>query len=407
MKKVSLILTCLVSISLLFFPALQAKVDGDTIVFGSAVSITGKYSVNGKHTKNGYDLAIKRFNERGGVEIKGKKYKLDIIYYDDESTAATAAKLAERLIRQDEIEFVLGPYSSGLTAAMAPITEKYKITMIEANGASSSLFTKGYKYLFALLTVADLYLAPAVDMLVLQAKKDGIRTRDLKAAMAFENDPFSLSVRSGVVAALKKAKIKVVVDEKLPPSLEDMSAILTKVKVFKPNLLVVSGHAKGAATAVRQLKEFNVKVPMLAMTHCDSAAIEKNYPDSAEGTLCARQWSKELTYSDDDKLFGNGLDFVEIFQKEYGYEPPYQAAESAAAVQVWVDALKRSKSFKSKDVRNAVAKTKMQTFYGNVKFDKQGRNIAKPMVLAQIQDGEYKVVSPPDWAQAEFKHPRQ
>ena len=84
------------------FPA-SAKVEGDVIVLGSVVSFTGKYSTSGTHTKNGYDLAVKRINEAGGVKVGGKSYKFRIKYYDDKSKSADAAKLAERLIRQDGI----------------------------------------------------------------------------------------------------------------------------------------------------------------------------------------------------------------------------------------------------------------------------------------------------------------
>ena len=81
------------------------------------------------------------------VKVGGKTYKFEIIYYDDESNPKRAAQLAERLIKQDGVEYMLGPYSSGLTKAIAPVTEKYGVPMVEANGASRSLFTKGYKYL--------------------------------------------------------------------------------------------------------------------------------------------------------------------------------------------------------------------------------------------------------------------
>ena len=125
----------------------------DTIVLGSAISFTGKYSTNGIHASNGYNLAVKRINESGGVHVGGKAYKLKIQYYDDESTPARTAQLLERLIKQDGVKFLLGPYSSATTKAAAPVTEKYKIPMVEAEGASRSLFTQGYKYLFAVLCV--------------------------------------------------------------------------------------------------------------------------------------------------------------------------------------------------------------------------------------------------------------
>ena len=76
----------------------QAKVVGNKIILGSAISFTGKYSSNGIHASNGYNLGIKRVNEMGGVKVGGKTYLLEVKYYDDESTPARGAQLAERLI---------------------------------------------------------------------------------------------------------------------------------------------------------------------------------------------------------------------------------------------------------------------------------------------------------------------
>ncbi|MBO6481721.1 MAG: ABC transporter substrate-binding protein, partial [Pelagibacteraceae bacterium] len=158
MNKISKLLVTILSAIALAFTSVSssfAKVEGEYIVLGAAVSLTGKYSTNGKHTQNGYNLAVERINSKGGVKVGGKSYKFEIIYYDDESNSKRAAQLAERLIKQDGIKYMLGPYSSGLTKAMAPVTEENKIPMVEANGASRSLFTKGYKYLFAVLSPAN------------------------------------------------------------------------------------------------------------------------------------------------------------------------------------------------------------------------------------------------------------
>ena len=92
--------------------------------------------------KNGYNMAVKRINDMGGVTVGGKSYKFDIIYYDDESDSSRAAQLAERLIKQDGVHYMLGPYSSGFTKSNGAITEENQIPMVEANGASRSLFTK-------------------------------------------------------------------------------------------------------------------------------------------------------------------------------------------------------------------------------------------------------------------------
>ena len=405
MNKISKLLVTILSAIALAFTSISssfAKVEDGYIVLGAAVSLTGKYSTNGKHTQNGYNLAVDRINSKGGVTVGGKSYKFEIIYYDDESNSKRAAQLAERLIKQDGIKYMLGPYSSGLTKAMAPVTEENKIPMVEANGASRSLFTKGYKYLFAVLSPANQYLEVAIDLAV---EKNG--GKPVKIAMAFEQDAFSQDVRLGIVDAAKRTGSKIIIDDKLPKELNDMAATLAKVKATKPDVLVVSGHSKGALTAIRQIAEMKVDVPMLAMTHCDASKLAKQHGKKSEYALCAAQWHKTLSYK--DKFFGNGKKFDKDFTAEYGYAPPYQAAESAAALLVWKSAFESANSFDTEKLRDALAKTDMQTFYGNIKFGSGGQNTAKPMVLFQVRckgdTCENKVVAPTKWASAKLVHP--
>jgi branched-chain amino acid transport system substrate-binding protein len=398
MKSLKFITTLISSILILFATTSLsfAKVVGDTIVLGSAISLTGKYATNGEHTQRGYDLGVKIINEAGGVKVGGKTYKLDVKYYDDESNSAKAAALAQRLIEQDGIQYMLGPYGSGLTIAIAPVTEKFGVPMVEANGASRALFTKGYKYLFAVLNSADQYLNSAVDLMA--DKKKGATV-----ALAFEQDSFSLDVKLGVMERIKANGMKVVIDDALPKELNDMTATLQKVKALKPDLLIVSGHSKGAMTAIKQMNDLKVDVNMLAMTHCDAAAINKNLGGGGDYTLCAAQWHKSLSYK--DNYFGSGLDYAKLFESIYKYDPPYQAAESSAALLVYKEAFERANSFDKDKVRDALAKTDMQTFYGGIKFNDAGQNTSKPMVLFQVQDGKNNVVAPIKWAEAKLIYP--
>ena len=380
----------------------------DYITLGSAISLTGKYSTNGLHAQNGYDFAIKKINDAGGVKVGDKMYKLKVIYYDDESTPARGAQLAERLIAQDGVQYMLGPYSSGLTKAIAPVTEKYQIPMVEAEGASRSLFNKGYKYLFAVLSTSEQYLASAIDLAAGMAEKEGKSPSDVKIAMAFENDPFSLDVRAGVADDAAKYGMQIVVDDKLPRDLSDMSATLTKVKALQPDLLVVSGHSKGAATAVRQIGEMGISVPMIAVTHCEAADVTGKFGDTANGLLCSTQWAETLTYKDD--FFGSAAEYNAEFKAAYpeyaDKKVPYQTAQASAAVWVFKDAFERAGTLDKEALRDAIAETDLMTFYGGIKFSENGNNIAKPMVLRQIQDGQYNVVAPPEFASHELQWPR-
>jgi branched-chain amino acid transport system substrate-binding protein len=386
--------------------AFSGTASADTITLGASISLTGKYSTAGGHTKNGYDLAIKKINDAGGIQFGGKTHMLELKIYDDESTPARAAELAERLIQRDNVKLMLGPYSSGLTKAIAPVTEKHGIPMVEGNGASRALFNQGYKYLFAVLSTSEQYLQEAVNLLAEKAKAEGRDLSTLKIAVATENDPFSQDIRVGIIDDANRYGMQVVVDDKLPRELSDMSSTLTKVKALKPDLLVTSGHSKGAVLAVKQMAEMQVNVPMHAMTHCESAKVHdmEKFGNNADYILCAGQWAPTLTYS--DFLFGSAGDYAKEFESVYGYVPPYQAAESSAAVMVFADALKRAGSAETDAVRDALAATDITTFYGKIKFDDTGKNIAKPMVLRQIKDGKYNLVAPTNWADSELIYPR-
>ena len=373
-------------------PAL-AKVEGDTITLGSALSFTGKYATNGIHTQRGYDFAVDRINSTGGVKVGGKSYKLTVKYYDDESTPARGAQLAERLIQQDGVDYMLGPYSSGMTKAIAPVSEKFGVPMIEAEGASRSLFTQGYKYLFAVLSTTDLYLPGAVHFAADQKKSIGKSPSDTKVAMAFEGDPFSMDIRAGLVELIKDYGMKIVIDDQLPADLSDMSTTLTKVKALKPDILIVSGHSKGAATAARQIDEMKINVPIIAMTHCESAKVHEKFPNASTGFLCPTQWVPDIDKK--DAMFGTAAQWNEDFKKahpEYS-SVPYQSAQASAAVYVWKEAFEAANSFDKDVVRDAIAGVEMETFYGDVKFGPDGNNVAKPMFLRQIgSDGSYSLV---------------
>lgn len=407
MKKLSVLSILMATASLLFSQASLAMCG--EIHLGSAISLTGKYATNGIHAKNGYVYAIQKIKEAGGVNVDGKCYNFKVTYYDDESKGDRGATLAERLISQDKVQYMLGPYSSGLTKAIAPVTEKHKIPMVEAEGASRSLFNKGYKYLFAVLSTSEQYLASAVTLAAEMAEKQGKKPSSVKVAVAVENDPFSLDIRAGVLEDAKRYGMKAVIDEQLPRDLSDMSAILTKVKLLKPDLLIVSGHSKGAATAVRQIGEQNIKVPMIAMTHCEAADVTGKFGATANDILCSTQWAETLAYK--DPLFGSASEYEMGFKKAYpeyaSKKVPYQTAQATAAVYVFKDAFERAGSLDKDKLRDALAATDMQTFYGGIKFSDAGNNIAKPMVLRQIQNGKYNVVAPSAFASHKLNWPRK
>ena len=116
-------------------PDTAAGADGEKIIYlGAAVSETGKFSREGKDTRQGYGVWLDWVNnEYGGIKVGDERYKVELIMYDDEGDPDTAARLVEKLINQDRVDFLLGPYSSFLTQSASAIAEKYDKIMIEGN----------------------------------------------------------------------------------------------------------------------------------------------------------------------------------------------------------------------------------------------------------------------------------
>jgi branched-chain amino acid transport system substrate-binding protein len=398
--------TVLGTAALAYAPVSAQAQSCEDLTLGAALSATGIYAANGTNTKNGYEFAAKKINDAGGVKIGNKCYHIKIKYYDDESTPARAAQLVERLIDQDNIKFMLGPYGSPLTKAILPVVEKYKVPLVQGEAASRSLFTQGYKYQFGIVATSEKYLTPVIDMAAGLAKKSGKNPSSVKIAMIYQDDAFSLDVRQGVVEQIKKYNMHTVIDDRMPKDLNDITTFFTKVKALQPDVLLISGHEKGAATAARQMGEFKTSVPLVGVTHCESAKVASDFPKVAEGFVCPTQWDETMKAS--DPMFGSAAEYNKAMlaaHPEYKVVP-YQTAQATAAVYVWSDAFKRAQSLDPEKVRDALAKTNLSTFYGGVKFADDGSNPGKEIVMRQIQGGKYIVVSPAEVAAAPLVYPR-
>jgi len=389
------------------YAPIAAQAQGcEDLVLGAALSATGIYAANGLNTKNGYEYGIKKVNDAGGIKIGSKCYKLTIKYYDDESTPARAAQLVERLISQDKVNFVLGPYGSPLTKAILPVIEKYQIPLVQAEAASRSLFTQGYKYHFGIVATSEKYLIPVIDMAAEFATKAGKQASAVKVAMIYQDDAFSLDVRQGVVEQIKKHKMQTAIDDRMPKDLNDITTFFTKVKALKPDVLLISGHEKGAVTAARQMAEHKISVPLVGLTHCESAKVAEDFPKLAEGLVCPTQWDETMKAR--DPMFGTAAEYDKAMKATYNYKVvPYQTAQASAAIYVWKDVFQRAQSLDKEKVRETLTKTKLDTFYGHIQFAADGSNPGKEMVMRQIQGGKYVVVFPNNVAAAKVNYPRE
>ena len=364
----------------------------DTIVFGAAVSLTGKTAKEGEYTRDGYNFFVDKINELGGITVGGKKYKVAVKYYDDESKSERTAQLIEKLINEDKVTFILGPYGSAPSGTAA----------IEANGSAESIFNKGYKYTFAVLSPAKLYLKGLIDLVL---SKD--KTAKTLAVLG-ENEPFSKEVAAGGAEYAKEKGLTVVYQELYPTGTQDVSALLTNIKAKNPDIVLGAGHLQDSLLIVKQAKDLGVSPKAMGFSVGPSSPeFRENLKSNADYLFGATQWTEALKYNGDDpwktpKGYG---DAFRAKNPKYSVIP-YQVAESTAAVIAFWRAIEKANSLDPTKVRDAIAALDIMTFYGQVKFDSRGINTFKPMAIEQLQpDGKKYTVWPANVAEKDALYP--
>jgi branched-chain amino acid transport system substrate-binding protein len=357
------------------------------IRIGASLSLTGTYAKLGKNQHEGYQLCIKDLNAKGG--LLGRKAEL--VMYDDQSLPATAVRLYEKLITEDKVDAVMGPYSSPVSEAAANVTEKYKKVMVAPLAATTSIFKKGRKYIFMVITPAESYLEGLIDT----AAKRGLKT----VAVINEDTLFSKAAAAGAVDLAKKKGMQVVYQEAYPKGNTDFSALLTKVKAANPDVIAAGTYFDDAVALTRQMKELNVNPKMYGVTvGGDLPEFYDVLKQNAEFIYGATQWEHTLPYP------GN-QEFFDAYKKEFNHEPSYHSAAGYAGCTIYAEAVKRAGSLDADRVREQLLKLETKTIFGEYKVDTDGFQTAHKMVTFQWQ-GEKKItVWPDDLAQAKPRFP--
>ncbi len=401
----SLVSLALAAVCVAVVPAPVRAADSSTIVFGAALAATGRDAREGVLTKEGYEFWKDYVNAHGGIKAGGKTYKVEIQYADDETNAQTSAKLVEKFINQDHVNFILGPYGSATSFASAAVTERYKVPMVEGNGSSEKIFSQGFKYIFAVLSPAKRYLEGVIDMALHQ------KVRPKTVAVVAANDLFSTEVASGAADYAQRHGLQVVYNNKYPADTTDVSSIVSAIKAANPDIILNGGHLQDALLLQKGFKEQNVLAKAYGYSvGPDTPDFRKSLGNDANYVLGGTQWSPTAKYKGAPGFITSSAEYAKLFQAKYGHVPDYHNAESSATCLAFQYAIEKAGSLDPQKVRDALAALNVVTFYGILKFDDRGINVYKPMAVNQIQHGNLVTVWPtavqnaqpaypaPDWA---------
>jgi branched-chain amino acid transport system substrate-binding protein len=355
------------------------------IQIGASISITGRDAVQGGYVREGYLLCQKHVNEKGGVLGR----PIQFVIHDDGSDGKTAIRLYEKLITEDKVDAVMGPYGSPVTDVVADVTERHRKLMVAPTAGTASIWTKGQRYLVMVLSPLEASTEGTIDL----AARNGLKTIGLIDALARP------AIVKGALELAAKKGLEVVIHETYPPGTTDFSAILTKVKAAKPDVLVAGAPPSDAIAITRQMRELDVNVKMYGATPGGGLPdFHKALGKTAEFVYAGSYWEPGLPYP------GN-REFVEAYQKEFTRAPSFYSAASYAGCQLLADAVRRAGSLDSDKLREELLKVKTKTLFGDFAVDERGFQVGHKAVTVQWQDGTSVLVWPDEVATGKPRFP--
>ena len=368
---------------------------------GASLSQTGSFANLGRNQLRGYQLCVKQTNEHGGVLGR----RIELLVEDDESKAATAVAIYEKLITQAKVDGILGPYGSPITEAVADVSENHRMPMIAPLASTPSIFKKGRKFVFMVLSPAETWFEGLVDI----AAKRGLHT----IAVIHEDTLFPRSSAQGTVELAKKRGLQVVLAEAYPKGTTDFTGILGRVKAANPDVLAAATYFEDSVAITRQLKELNVSPKMFGVTvGGDLPKFHETLGKAADFVYGSTQWEPELVTLRAGGLipvarqFPGAREFVDAYHKEFpGADLSYHSAAGYGGCQIFVEAVKRSGSLDGEKIRDAILKMDLHTVFGAFRVDRDGFQIAHKTLLFQWQEGKKAIVWPEELAPGKARFP--
>ena len=347
------------------------------IVIGASLSLTGIFADGGKYSLEGYQLWIKQQNAKGG--LLGRQLVLK--YYDDQSDPATGVRLYERLINEDKVDVIMGPYGTAITAPAANVAERYKMPMICPETADVAMFQRGFKYIFQGLGPVQTYLYGVLSI----AKDHKLRT----LALIGPDTAFGHSLVNAVPEVARGFGQSIVYTEFYPARANDFASVIEKVKAANPDVLLAMAFPNDSIGVLRQLKQSNYAPKIFYEA---IGASDPRYVDSAgkdvNGVFSVTAW-------DPDNPSKENAQFKSSYRAEFHRDPDYHAASNYSALEVLAAAVKRVGSLDHDKLRDAISDIRVPTLIGNWRIDpRTGIQLGYTSYILQWQNGKQVIVYP-------------
>ena len=375
----------------------RAFAQASVLKIGAPLPLTGALAPEGHKQRRGYEIWADAVNKAGGINVAGTRVKVELVYADYESNTPRAVQATERMITQDRVAAIFGPYGSGAVKASSSVTERYKIPMLAATASSTEVYSQGYKFIFGTLAPNSAVTEPLAEYMrsaVPNLKRMAILSR---------NDLFPLALGQTMELAAKKAGIEVATLQRFPIGTMDHASALTEMAASKPDWVFVTGYTNDLVLVRRQMHELKFLARVITMLTGPSY---KEFTDAlgplAERITSVSWWEPVLPYRGVGP-FPTSEEYARAYSVRYNVVPDYGEASSTAIGVALQVAAEKAGSIDPVALRNSLADLDISTFYGQVKFGPSGQIQSQKCPVFQIQNQKRVIISPRDVRQGDLQ----
>ena len=367
----------IVSVAALFI-AFGAQAQDKPLRIGIALSQSGNLADAAKLYFSGVELWRDQVNARGG--LLGRK--VELVVYDDRSDAATAAKLYEKLITDDKVDLLFGPWGSASAATAAGVANKHKRVFLNSGGASEQIQERGYKYVFQTAAPISAYIASVGPL----AKK-----YNLKSIAFFGRDyPAARDMAKGIKATAERDGLNLLTTQYFPGGVTDYSSMIAQARQMQPDMWISVGYPNEAIEMVRQFKASNY-LPK-AFIHNGVSIDDFVSASGADG-----EYAIGISlYEPSLKTKGNP-EFAKAYEDKFKSRPSYYPAFSYAGATVLEEVVNKVGSLDQEKMRELLVNFQTDSIMGHHQVDPAtGKQIGLKGLLVQIRNGKREIIMPED-----------
>ena len=371
----------------------------NTLTAGISASLSGQFRVQGAQALAGLQAWAGDVNDSGGLGVGGSRRRVSVVHYDDGSSTEGAIDATNRLVQQDRVDLLFGPYSGVLTRAAARVSEGHGRVLWNQGGADGSIYRLGYRRLVGILTPASSYLEGLLP-LVREADSAASTVGIVRAATG----RFPGEVTSAVERQAGPLGFEVSYLREFPPSITDFTAIVEEIQEAQPQVLVVAGRIHNDIQLARQLVESSLSLRALALVAAPITQFREVLGSGAEGILGPSQWEPDA---------GGPVEYGPPAEKvlrslasRVSGSVDYPMAQAYAAGLVAQACVERAGSLEDHALRDAASRLDFTTFYGRFKIDVEtGQQTGHSTALVQWQRGRKAVLWPAERSRGRLAYP--